>query len=81
VELLAAGGRPRRTALTGFDALTASERRVAALAVEGLGNRQIAQALFLTVKTVEVHLTRTYRKLGIASRAELPGALGAPTEP
>jgi DNA-binding CsgD family transcriptional regulator len=74
-ELLAAGGRPRRDALSGRGSLTASERRVAAMAAEGLGNREIAQALFLSVKTIEVHLTRAYRKLGVASRAELPRAL------
>ncbi len=70
-ELTAAGARPRRAALTGFDALTASERRVAELAVEGLTNREIAQALFVTVKTVEWHLGNTYGKLGISSRREL----------
>jgi DNA-binding CsgD family transcriptional regulator len=70
-ELTAAGARPRRAALTGFDALTASERRVAELAVEGLTNREIAQALFVTVKTVEWHLGNTYGKLGISSRGEL----------
>jgi DNA-binding CsgD family transcriptional regulator len=70
-ELTAAGARPRRAALTGFDALTASERRVAELALEGLTNREIAQALFVTVKTVEWHLGNTYGKLGISSRREL----------
>jgi DNA-binding CsgD family transcriptional regulator len=70
-ELTAAGARPRRAALTGFDALTASERRVAELAVEGLTNREIAQALFVTIKTVEWHLGNTYGKLGIGSRREL----------
>ena len=63
--------------LSGVDALTASERRVADMAREGLTNRQIAQALFVTPKTVEVHLSSVYRKLGIASRNELGGALGA----
>ena len=75
-ELTAAGARPRRAALTGFDALTASERRVAELAVEGLTNREIAQALFVTVKTVEWHLGNTYGKLGIGSRHELKAAAG-----
>ena len=49
---------------------------MARLAAEGLSNRDIAQALFVTTKTVEVHLSGTYRKLGIGSRAELPGVLG-----
>ena len=74
-ELYAAGARPRTAALTGAGALTASERRVAALAAEGSSNRDIAQALFVTPKTVEVHLSNAYRKLGIRSRRELAGAL------
>ena len=70
-ELLAAGARPRRTALTGPDALTAGERRVAALAADGLSNRQIAEHLFVTQATVETHLRHAFRKLNITSRAEL----------
>lgn len=74
-ELYAAGGRPRPAALTGVGSLTTSEHRVAALAAGGAGNREIAQALFVTPKTVETHLSSAYRKLGIRSRHELPGAL------
>ena len=74
-ELVAAGAKPRREALTGRDALTASELRVARLAAEGMTNRQIAQALFITTKTAAVHLTHVYRKLGISRRGQLPGAL------
>jgi len=74
-ELYAAGARPRTAALSGAGALTASERRVAALAAEGSSNRDIAQTLFVTPKTVEVHLSNAYRKLGIRSRRELTGAL------
>jgi len=74
-ELYATGARPRTTALSGAGALTASERRVAALAAEGASNRDIAQTLFVTPKTVEVHLSNAYRKLGIRSRRELAGAL------
>ncbi len=70
-ELYAAGGRPRRKALTGPDSLTPSERRIAELAAGGQSNREIAQALYVTPKTVEVHLTSVYRKLGISRRAEL----------
>jgi DNA-binding CsgD family transcriptional regulator len=76
-ELYAAGARPRSTALRGVESLTARELRVARLAAEGRSNRDIAQALFVTPKTVEVHLSNSYRKLDIASRRELPGALGA----
>jgi DNA-binding CsgD family transcriptional regulator len=74
-ELAAAGGRPRTLRLTGLEALSPSERRVARLAADGGSNRDIAQALFVTTKTVEVHLSACYRKLGISSRAELPGVL------
>jgi DNA-binding CsgD family transcriptional regulator len=74
-ELLAAGARPRRQRLTGRDALTPSERRIAAMAEDGLSNRQIAQTLFLSLKTVEMHLGHVYQKLGIQSRSQLAGAL------
>jgi len=74
-ELVAAGGRPRRRVLTGLDALTPSERRVAQLAADGLANREIAQALFVATRTVEMHLTNAYRKLGVGSRDALPTAL------
>jgi DNA-binding NarL/FixJ family response regulator len=77
-ELYAAGGRPRTTALRGVAALTASERRVAALAAGGETNRDIAQALFVTPKTVELHLSNAYRKLGVRSRRELPDELAHP---
>ena len=63
-ELVAAGAKPRRDAITGRDALTASELRVARLAAEGKTNRQIAQSLFITTKTASAHLSRVYRKLG-----------------
>lgn len=70
-ELHAAGARPRRDALTGVEALTPSERRVAALAAGGRTNREIAQELYVTPKTVELHLSNAYQKLGIRSRREL----------
>jgi DNA-binding CsgD family transcriptional regulator len=76
-ELYATGARPRTEALGGAAALTPSERRVSALAAEGQTNRDIAQALFITPKTVEVHLSSAYRKLRIRSRRELAGALAA----
>ena len=78
-EIYATGARPRTTALQGVHALTASERRVAGLAAEGQTNRDIAQTLYVTPKTIEVHLSNTYRKLGIASRRELAGALAEPS--
>jgi DNA-binding CsgD family transcriptional regulator len=74
-ELKVLGTRPRRTAISGLDSLTASERRVAQLASEGRANRAIAQALFVTNRTVEVHLTHTYQKLGIRSRDDLAAAM------
>jgi DNA-binding CsgD family transcriptional regulator len=75
-ELRAAGGRPRRDRITGRDALTATERRVASLAMEGMTNRQIAETLYVTRKTIESHLERVFRKLGIHARGELQQALG-----
>jgi DNA-binding CsgD family transcriptional regulator len=74
-ELRIAGGRPRRAQLVGVGALTTNERRVATLAAEGRSNPEIAQALFVSRKTVEKHLSAAYRKLGIAARGELAGAL------
>jgi DNA-binding CsgD family transcriptional regulator/tetratricopeptide (TPR) repeat protein len=75
-ELRAAGGRSSDPESTGPAQLTASERRVAELAADGLSNPQIAQALFVTRKTVETHLGHVYRKLGVSGRSELPRALG-----
>jgi DNA-binding CsgD family transcriptional regulator len=74
-EIYATGARPRTTALRGVLALTASERRVAGLAADGQTNRDIAQTLYVTPKTVELHLSNAYRKLGIGSRRELARAL------
>jgi DNA-binding CsgD family transcriptional regulator len=75
IELRATGARPRRVVLAGVDSLTASERRVAELAGEGLTNREIAQTLFITTRTVEGHLTSVFRKLTLDSRVGLPAAL------
>jgi ATP/maltotriose-dependent transcriptional regulator MalT len=80
-ELLATGARPRRTALTGPDALTSAERRVAGLAADGMSNRQIAQHLFVTLPTVETHLRHAFGKLGITSRAGLPAQLASQARP
>jgi DNA-binding NarL/FixJ family response regulator len=73
------GKRPRRPAIRGLDALTPQQLRVARLAASGKTNPEIAEALFLTKRTVELHLTGSYRKLGISSREDLAAALdGAP---
>lgn len=74
-ELAATGVRVRGEARPGVDALTASERRIVARAAAGASNAEIAQALFVTVKTVEMHLSNAYRKLGIATSDELAGVL------
>jgi DNA-binding CsgD family transcriptional regulator len=74
-ELLTTGAKPRRAVLTGLEALTASERRVAELAAAGMSNPEIAQTLFVTLSTVEGHLRQAYRKLSISSRGQLPAAL------
>ncbi len=74
--LVRAGGRPRRASVAGSAALTPAERQTVELARRGLSNREIAQAQFVTAKTVETHLSSAYRKLGIHSRAQLADALG-----
>jgi DNA-binding NarL/FixJ family response regulator len=74
-ELAAIGLRPRTTDRSGADSLTPSERRVVELAAAGGTNRAIAQALFVTEKTVETHLGRAFRKLDVSSRRQLPDVL------
>jgi DNA-binding NarL/FixJ family response regulator len=79
-ELRAIGARPRREWRTGLEALTPGELRVVRLAADGATNRQIAHELYVTLKTVEGHLSRAYDKLGITNRGQLPGLLtGAAT--
>ncbi|MGE4427089.1 MAG: AAA family ATPase [Solirubrobacteraceae bacterium] len=80
-ELLVAGARPRRLMFSGVDALTPSEQRVARMAADGRTNREIAQELFVTPKTVENQLGRVYGKLGVASRSALPEALRSDASP
>jgi DNA-binding CsgD family transcriptional regulator len=65
------GGRPPQLRINGVHALTPSERRVARLAADALTNREIAERLFVSEKTVEAHLSRTFRKLGVRSRTQL----------
>jgi DNA-binding NarL/FixJ family response regulator len=77
-ELRAAGARPRRPARTGVAALTPSEHRVARMAAEGRSNAEIAQELFVSLKTVETHLSHVYKKLALAgadARRRLPDEL------
>jgi DNA-binding CsgD family transcriptional regulator len=76
-ELRATGARPRRALLSGLESLTASERRIAELASQGLTNREIAQTLFITARTVEGHLTSVFRKLRLDSRSSLHDVLAA----
>ncbi|MGW0555432.1 LuxR C-terminal-related transcriptional regulator [Streptomyces sp. NPDC002926] len=75
--LRGSGARRGTTHLTGEGALTRSERRIAALAAEGRTNAEISELLHLARRTVETHLTSTYRKLGIRRRSELPRALNS----
>jgi DNA-binding CsgD family transcriptional regulator len=77
IELEATGARPRSVMLTGAESLTPSELRVARLAVEGKTNREVAQLLFVSPKTVETHLRHCYQKLEIDGRAHLASALTA----
>jgi DNA-binding CsgD family transcriptional regulator len=77
-ELRATGAKPRRDWIAGVESLTASERRVAQMAAEGMSNPQIAQALFITRKTVEKHLGTAFAKLEIGARSQLTAALAEP---
>ena len=74
-ELAVLGQRPRRARRSGPNALTPREHEITTLAASGVTNDEIARSLFITAKTVETHLTRAYRKLGIAGRGELREAL------
>ncbi|MES4889443.1 AAA family ATPase [Streptomyces sp. NPDC096012] len=74
-DLASAGARPRRGAETGLDALTPAEHRTALLAAEGLTNKEIADRLYVTRRTVELHLSRVYRKLSVSGRTDLPAAV------
>ena len=74
-EAILAGARPRRPRLHGLDAQTPAELRTARLAAEGCTNRNIAQAPFITARTVGDDLSAAYGKLGITSRAEFSAAL------
>jgi len=76
-ELVLAGGRPRRRRLSGPASLTDAQHQVGELAAAGLTNREIAEQLYVTIKTVETHLNAVYRKLGIGGRDELVAALDA----
>ena len=76
-ELRLLGARPRRRRLRGADALTPAEHRVVELAAAGHSNPEIAQALFVSLRTVETHLTHSYAKLGIAGRESLPSVMAA----
>ncbi|UYM22985.1 AAA family ATPase [Streptomyces albus] len=74
-ELIAAGGRMPEVTASPLDMLTGTERTVAGLVASGAGNREVAESLFVTVRTVELHLTSVYRKLGVARRADLAETL------
>ncbi len=75
-ELLAAGARPRRAPLSGVNALTPSERRIAELAARGSTNTEIARELFISRATVEWHLRHVFQKLSVRSRRQLAEILG-----
>jgi DNA-binding NarL/FixJ family response regulator len=77
-ELKAAGARPRRDLVSGPGALTAAEHRVATLAAAGHNNREIAERLYVTQRTVETHLTHAFQKLSITSRTELAARMKPP---
>ncbi|MFI7704285.1 AAA family ATPase [Nonomuraea sp. NPDC049480] len=70
-SLIDAGGRMPEITSSMVDILTRTERKIAGLATSGMSNQAIAQSLFVTIRTVEMHLTSVYRKLGVNGRAEL----------
>jgi DNA-binding CsgD family transcriptional regulator len=70
--------RHSQLVLSGLESLTPSERRVSQLAADGFSNREIAQHLFITIRSVEGHLTHAYEKLAITSREQLLAALATP---
>lgn len=76
-----AGARAPYSGTESHEALTAREREVALLAATGLSNKQIAERLFVSPRTVSGHLHRVFPKLGIASRAALSDALRAEHDP
>ncbi|MGH3674536.1 MAG: helix-turn-helix domain-containing protein, partial [Mycobacterium sp.] len=81
-ELAATGAHLRKIVRGGPDALTSTERRVAALAADGMTTPQIARDLVISPRTVESHLTHIYQKLDIAGRQQLSAALsGDPQAP
>ncbi|MEC3975559.1 helix-turn-helix transcriptional regulator [Amycolatopsis sp. H20-H5] len=79
--LIAAGGRMKELTGSVVDLLTESEQRVAVLAAAGIANREIAKELFVSLRTVEIHLSSTYRKLGVKSRRQLSTLLSERTSP
>ncbi|MEV5775519.1 AAA family ATPase [Streptomyces antimycoticus] len=80
-RLVAAGGRMREITASPVDLLTGTEHKVAQMASRGAGNREIAESLFVTVRTVETHLTSVYRKLSVGQRGELAAVLNSPSLP
>ena len=80
-ELVVAGARPRRERIGGVESLTASELRVARMASTGMTNRQIAETLFVTIRTVTTHLGHVYQKLEVSGREQLADAITADPTP
>lgn len=74
-ELIASGARPRRTAASGLDSLTPTEKRIATLAAAGHSNRRIAELVFVSRNTIAWHLRNIYRKLDVDSRESLSTVL------
>ncbi|MFF8960156.1 AAA family ATPase [Streptomyces sp. NPDC014894] len=80
-DLAEAGARPRRDTEIGLESLTPAERRTALLAAEGLTNKEIANRRYVTRRTVEMHLSRVYRKLSISNRRDLSLVTGGAAAP
>jgi DNA-binding CsgD family transcriptional regulator len=79
-ELVKSGARPRRRAQSGRNALTPAEERIAQMVIDGKTNREIAQELFVSLRTIELHLTNIYRKLRIVGRSGLVAVMDGRTD-